>query len=157
MSVIDVCGDLIEYFNLKKALNNILVPASSLYDQAKEYLIKDEYYKAKKIYEQIVSIYPQMYYGWLGLLLCETKKFKDSTPDKDIIKDYYSKVINTIDDNYLQNTLINRFDNYKSNITQYANLFKEQENLIAQDALVRSTIQSAKKDRTKYMTLAILL
>lgn len=155
LSVNDVCGDLIKYFNLEKALSNILVSASSLCDKAKEYLIKDDYYKAKKTYEEIASTYPQKHFGWLGLLLCETKKFTHTTPDMSIVENYYSKAINALDDNDLRNTLKSRFDNYKYNVTRYAKLLKEREEITHQEALAQSTIESAKKDCTKWSILSI--
>lgn len=156
LSVNDVCGDLIKYFNLEKALSNILVSASSLCDKAKEYLIKDDYYKAKKTYEEIASTYPQKHFGWLGLLLCETKKFTHTTPDMCIVENYYSKAINALDDNDLRNTLKSRFDNYKYNVTRYAKLLKEREEITHQEAVTQSVLEVAQKDRSKWSILTIL-
>lgn len=156
LSVNDVCGDLIKYFNLEKALSNILVSASSLCDKAKEYLIKDDYYKAKKTYEEIASTYPQKHFGWLGLLLCETKKFTHTTPDMSIVENYYSKTFNALNDTDLQSTLKNRFENYKYNITRYAKLLKEREEITHQEAVTQGALEAAQKDRSKWSVLTAL-
>ncbi len=150
LSANDVCGELIKYFNLEKALSNILVSASSLCDKAKEYLIKDDYYKAKITYEEIASTYPQKYFGWLGLLMCETKKFTQTTPDMSVVENYYSKAINTLDSNEQQNTLKSRFDNYKYNVTKYAELIKEREEITHQEAVIQGVLEEAQKNRSKW-------
>ena len=147
---------MIKYFNLEKALSNILVSASSLCDKAKEYLIKDDYYKAKKTYEEIASTYPQKHFGWLGLLLCETKKFTHTTPDMSIVENYYSKTFNALNDTDLQSTLKNRFENYKYNITRYAKLLKEREEITHQEAVTQGALEAAQKDRSKWSMLTAL-
>lgn len=153
LSVNDVCGDLIKYFNLEKALSNILVSVSSLCDKAKEYLIKDDYYKAKKTYDEIASTYPQKHFGWLGLLLCETKKFTHTAPDMSVVESYYSKAINTLNDNTLRNALESRFDNYKYNVARYAKLLKEREEITHQEVITQGALEAAIKDRSKWSVL----
>lgn len=151
----DICGDLIKYFNLEKALNSILVPLSYLSDNAKEYLIKNDYISAKKAYEEIVSIYPQKYYGWLGLLLCETKKFTNLTPEMKTVENYYTAVINSLDsdNNELLNNVKSKFDNYLNNLTQYSKLVKERD----QVAVELETLEKRKNnDFTLDLSLAII-
>ena len=55
--------------------------------------ITNELEDFKKTYEEIASTYPQKHFGWLGLLLCETKKFTHTTPDMSIVENYYSKTL----------------------------------------------------------------
>ena len=153
LSANDVCGDLIKYFNLEKALSNILVSVSSLCDKAKEYLIKDDYYKAKKTYDEIASTYPKKHFGWLGLLLCETKKFTHTTPDMSVVENYYSKAINAFDSSELRNELKAKFDAYKSNVTRYAKLLKEQEEITHQEAVTQGVLEKAQKNQLKWSIL----
>ena len=154
--VADVCGDLIKYFNLEKLLSNILVSVSSLCNQAKEYLINDNYNKAKKIYEEIAFTYPQKHFGWLGLLLCETKKFTDTMPDMSIVENLYSKAINAVNDAELRNKLNSKFDSYKYNVTIYAKLLKERDEITHQQAANQRAIELAQKDCTKWSLLTVL-
>lgn len=153
ISVIDACGSLIKYFNLEKSLGSILVSASSLCEKAKEYLLKDDYYKAKKTYEELSHTYPQKHYGWLGLLLCETKKFTQTTPNMSIIEDLYVKTINTIDNSELSNALKMQYSNYKCNVSQYAKLLKERDELSHQEVVTQGALEAAQKDRSKWSLL----
>lgn len=156
MSVNDVCGELIQYFNLEKALSNILIPASSLCDKAKSFLLKDDYYKANKIYEEIAFTYPKKHFGWLGLLLCETKKLTNTTPDMSKVENYYSKTIGTLEDNELQGSLETQFDKYKHNISQYALLLKERSEMVHQEAVTQGALEAAQKDRSKWLILTVI-
>lgn len=150
----DICGDLIKYFNLEKALNSILVPLSSLCDNAKEYLIKNDYISAKKAYEEIVSIYPQKYYGWLGLLLCETKKFTNLSPEMETVENYYTAVINSLnsDNNELHNNVKTKFNNYLNKLKQYSKLVKERD----QAAVEPETLEKYKKYLLGYSLITFI-
>ncbi len=155
LSVLDVCGDIIKYFSLEKALNNIIVSVSSLCDKAKQYIEKGDYYKAKSSYDEIASAYPKQHFGWLGLLMCETKKFTNPTPDINAIENYYSKAMQTADNADLRRLIQSKYDDYKSNALRYSKLLKEKDEIMHKEALAQAAIEAARKDSTKWKSLTI--
>ncbi len=155
LSVMDVCGEIIKYFSLEKLLHNIIVSVDSLCDAAKQYLNKGDYYKAKNAYEEIASAYPKQHYGWLGLLLCETKNFTNTTPDTDLIQDLYKKASQTATDKNLRNKIQDTFESYKSSVLKYKRLLQERDEIMHKEAVAQSNIESARKGQTKWLWLTV--
>ncbi len=115
LSVLDVCGDIIKYFSLEKALNNIIVSVSSLCDNVKQYIEKGDYYKAKSSYDEIVSLYPKDYRGWLGLLICETQMFSLVSPQTQLTDNYFEHICNS---NNIQKDNLNKIEKAYKDYTQ---------------------------------------
>lgn len=72
-----------------------------------------------------------------------------------IVENYYSKTFDALNDTDFQNTLKSRFDNYKCNVTQYAKLLKEREEITHQEAVAQGALEAAQKDRTKWSMLTV--
>lgn len=145
----------LKYFNLKKALKNILVPVSSISNKAEECLNKGDYCKAKEIYEEIANIYPNKHIGWLGLLLCETQKFTNIIPDMNISETLYKKTIAVAGDEKFCDKLISRFEKYKSDIEKYKMLIKEKEQLKLKEIENKKLIESVQKNCRNYLILTV--
>ena len=155
LSITDICGDLLKYFNLEKALKSILIPVSSISNKAEECLNKGDYCKAKEFYEEITYIYPNKHIGWLGLLLCETQKFTNIIPDMNISETLYKKTIAVADDEKFCDKLISRFGKYKSDIEKYKMLLKEKEQLKLKEEENKKLIESTQKNCRSYLILTV--
>ena len=70
-----------------------------------------------------------------------------------VVENYYSKAINAFDSSELRNELKAKFDAYKSNVTRYAKLLKEQEEITHQEAVTQGVLEKAQKNQLKWSIL----
>lgn len=122
-----VCGELIEFFKLNDFLQNYLITQEDLCKKAADALEKYDYVGAKELYSEITQTYPQAYEGWLGLLLCETKKFSVVEPDISKVEDLYFSLKKVVDATDKKDAINDAYYDYRNKLRKLARLRKENE------------------------------
>lgn len=92
LSVSDIFGDIIRYFELDEKVSDLLVPAEDLAENAERLLADSNYAKAEEAYRVIVDLYPNSPYGWHGLILCETKVFTSTEPRLNYVHELWGNI-----------------------------------------------------------------
>ena len=122
-----VCGELIEFFKLNDLLQNYLITQEDLCKKAADALEKYDYASAKELYSEITQTYPQAYEGWLGLILCETKKFSVVEPDISKVEDLYFSLKKVVDATNKKDAINDAYYDYRNKLRKLARLRKENE------------------------------
>lgn len=120
-----VCGEIIAFFKLNDLLQNYLITQEDLCKKAADALEKYDYTGAKELYSEITQTYPQAYEGWLGLLLCETKKFSMVEPNISKVEDLYFSLKKVIDTTDKKDAINDAYYEYRNKLRKLARLRKE--------------------------------
>lgn len=122
-----VCGELIDFFNLRDLLQNYLVSKEELCQKAACALEKYDYTVATELYSEIAQTYSQSYEGWLGLLLCETRKFSMVKPDIAKVEKLYSSLKKVLDTTDQKSDINDVYYEYRNKLHKLARLNKDKD------------------------------
>ena len=148
----DACGELLDFFDLRKQLTAVLIPKTDLIQKAGFALEQEKYPEAIEQFKEITSIYPSDYRGWLGLLLCTTRRFCEAEPDQSAINELYKKIQRNITSKELE-IIEPEYETYIEKVTNYKRLMGEGKLLSASVTARRVEIESLQKKETQWLVL----